>query len=51
MARTAQAAVYEAPNGPFVLKAYPLRAARAGEVLVRELMAIICRSACALAIA
>ena len=30
MARTAQAAVYEAPNGPFILKTYPLRAARAG---------------------
>ena len=44
MARTAQAAVYEAPHGPFVLKSYPLRAARAGEVLVRVLMATICRS-------
>ena len=44
MARTAQAAVYEAPNGPFILKTYPLRAARAGEVLVRVSMATICRS-------
>jgi hypothetical protein len=44
MARTAQAAVYEAPNGPFILKTYPLRAARAGEVRVRVSMATICRS-------
>src|SRR5689334_17510910 len=44
MARTAKAAVYEAPNTPFVIKAYPLRPAKAGEVLVRVSMSTICRS-------
>lgn len=39
MARTAQAALYEAPNGPFILN--PLRAVRAGEVLLRVAMATI----------
>jgi alcohol dehydrogenase len=37
-------AVYEAPNGPFVLREYPLRAPRAGEALVRIRMSTICRS-------
>ena len=42
--RTARAMVYEAPNTPFVAKEYPLRAARAREVLVRITMSTICRS-------
>jgi putative phosphonate catabolism associated alcohol dehydrogenase len=42
--RTAKAAVYEAPNTPFVLKEFPLRPARRGEVLVRVKMSTICRS-------
>lgn len=44
MTRTARAAVYEAPNTPFVIKEYPLRPAGPGEVLVRVKMATICRS-------
>jgi NADPH:quinone reductase-like Zn-dependent oxidoreductase len=44
MGRTARAAVYEAPNGPFVLKAYPLRDVRAREALARVTMSTICRS-------
>lgn len=44
MTRTARAAVYEAPNTPFVIKEYPLRPAAASEVLVRVKMATICRS-------
>ncbi len=42
--RTARAVVYEAPNTPFVVKEYPLREARAREVLVRITMSTICRS-------
>lgn len=42
--RTARAAVYEAPNTPFILKEYPLRPVKAGEVLVRVTMSTICRS-------
>lgn len=42
--RTAKAAVYEAPNVPFVLKEFPLRPAKRGEVLVRVAMSTICRS-------
>jgi alcohol dehydrogenase len=42
--RTARAAVYEAPNTPFVLKEFPLRPAKRGEVLVRVTMSTICRS-------
>ncbi len=42
--RTAKAAVYEAPNTPFVLKEYPLRPVKSGEVLVRVTMSTICRS-------
>ncbi len=42
--RTAKAAVYEAPNTPFILKEYPLRAAKPREVLVRVTMSTICRS-------
>ncbi|MDX1487215.1 MAG: zinc-binding dehydrogenase [Acidiferrobacterales bacterium] len=42
--RTAKAAVYEAPNTPFLIKEYPLREAGPGEVLVRVTMSTICRS-------
>ena len=42
--RTAKAAVYEAPNTPFVLKEFPLRPVQRGEVLVRVAMSTICRS-------
>ena len=42
--RTAKAAVYEAPNTPFVLKEFPVRPTRRGEVLVRVTMSTICRS-------
>src|ERR1700746_2857906 len=42
--RTARAAVYEAPNTPFVLKEFPLRPVKRGEVLVRVSMSTICRS-------
>lgn len=44
MPHTAKAAVYDAPNAPFVLKEYPLRPVKAGEVLVRVSMSTICRS-------
>jgi D-arabinose 1-dehydrogenase-like Zn-dependent alcohol dehydrogenase len=42
--RTAKAAVYDAPNTPFVLRDYPVRPVKAGEVLVRVTMSTICRS-------
>ena len=42
--RTARAAVYDAPNTPFVIRRYPLRDARSDEVLVRVTMSTICRS-------
>jgi alcohol dehydrogenase len=44
MTRTGKAVVYDAPNAPFVVREYPLRPARAGEVLVRIRMSTICRS-------
>ena len=44
MMRTGHAAVYEAPNTPFVLKEFPVRPAKRGEVLVRVTMSTICRS-------
>jgi D-arabinose 1-dehydrogenase-like Zn-dependent alcohol dehydrogenase len=44
MTRTAKAAIYEAPNTPFVIKSYPLRPAKSGEVLVKITMSTICRS-------
>jgi putative phosphonate catabolism associated alcohol dehydrogenase len=44
MGRTARAAVYEAPNTPFILKEYPLRPAGPREVLARVTMSTICRS-------
>ena len=37
-------AVYDAPNGPFVLRDFPLREPRHGEALVRIRMSTICRS-------
>jgi alcohol dehydrogenase len=43
-ARTARAAVYAAPNAPFAIKSYPLRAAGKREVLVRVSMSTVCRS-------
>jgi putative phosphonate catabolism associated alcohol dehydrogenase len=42
--RTAKAAIYEAPNTPFVIREYPLRPVQAREVLVRVKMSTICRS-------
>ena len=44
MIRTARAAVFEAPNTPFVIKEYPIRDCHAGEVLARISMSTICRS-------
>jgi alcohol dehydrogenase len=44
MTRSAKAAIYEAPNTPFVIKSYPLRPAKPGEVLVKITMSTICRS-------
>ncbi|MFQ6022083.1 MAG: zinc-binding dehydrogenase [Acidiferrobacterales bacterium] len=44
MTATARAAVYEAPNTPFIIKEYPLRDVGPGEVLVRITMSTICRS-------
>lgn len=43
-ARSGKLAVYDAPNQPFVIREYPLRAPHAGEVLVRIRMSTICRS-------
>ena len=44
MNRTGRAVVYPAPNAPFEVREYPVRDARAGEVLVRISMSTICRS-------
>jgi alcohol dehydrogenase len=44
MVRTGKAAVYAAPNAPFLIKEYPLRAVHPDEVLVRITMSTICRS-------
>ena len=44
MGRSARAAIYEAPNTPFIIKEYPLRPAGPREVLVRVTMSTICRS-------
>ncbi len=44
MTRTGRAVVYEAPNTPFVIREYPVRDVRPGEVLVRITMSTICRS-------
>ena len=37
-------AVYDTPKAPFELKSFPIRAPRAGEVLVKIRMSTICRS-------
>ena len=44
MKRAGKAAVYEAPNTPFIIKEYPLRPVKVDEVLVRVSMSTICRS-------
>lgn len=44
MTKTGRAAVYEAPNEPFVIREYPVRDVKPGEVLTRVTMATICRS-------
>jgi putative phosphonate catabolism associated alcohol dehydrogenase len=44
MGRTGRAAIYEAPNAPFLVKEYPVRPVRAREALVRVTMSTICRS-------
>jgi len=44
MSKTGRAVVYEKPNAPFEVREYPVRDARAGEVLVRITMSTICRS-------
>ncbi len=44
MTRTARAAVYDAPNTPFVIKDLPMRDVHDDEVLVRVTMSTICRS-------
>lgn len=44
MTRTGRAVVYEAPNTPFVIREYPVRDVRPGEILVRITMSTICRS-------
>lgn len=42
--KTGRAAVYDAPNTPFVIREFPVRDVRDGEVLVRITMSTICRS-------
>jgi len=44
MSKTGRAVVYDEPNAPFQVREYPVRDARAGEVLVRITMSTICRS-------
>ena len=44
MKKTGRAAVYEAPNEPFVIREYAVREVTDGEALVRITMATICRS-------
>lgn len=44
MNKTGRAVVYEKPNAPFEVREYPVRDARAGEVLVHITMSTICRS-------
>lgn len=44
MTDTGKVAVYDAPNQPFVIRDYPLRPPRPGELLVRVRMSTICRS-------
>lgn len=42
--KTARAAVYDAPNEPFVVRKFPVRDVNPDEVLVRVTMSTICRS-------
>ena len=44
MSKTGRAVVYDEPNAPFEVREFPVRDARAGEVLVRVTMSTICRS-------
>lgn len=44
MTRTGRAAVYDAPNEPFVIREFPVRDVKPGEALVRITMSTICRS-------
>ena len=44
MSKIGRAVVYDEPNAPFQVREYPVRDARAGEVLVRITMSTICRS-------
>jgi len=44
MPTSGRVAVYETPNGPFLLQSHPLRQPAVGEVLVRIRMSTICRS-------
>lgn len=44
MVTSGRLAVYEKPKAPFELKSFPIRAPRAGEVLVKIRMSTICRS-------
>lgn len=44
MVKTGRLAVYDRPKAPFELKSFPIRAPRAGEVLVKIRMSTICRS-------
>ena len=44
MTKTGRAAVYDAPNQPFVIREYPVRDVKPDEVLTRVIMATICRS-------
>ncbi|HAA91708.1 MAG TPA: hypothetical protein DCE33_04645, partial [Rhodospirillaceae bacterium] len=44
MPKIGRAAVYDAPNEPFVIREFPVRGVHADEVLVRITMSTICRS-------
>jgi len=44
MVTSGRLAVYDKPKAPFELKSFPIRAPRAGEVLVKIRMSTICRS-------
>lgn len=44
IARSGKLVVYDAPSTPFEIREFPLRAPRAGEVLVKIRMSTICRS-------
>ncbi len=44
MVKSGRLAVYDAPNPPFEVRSFPIRAPRAGEVLVKIRMSTICRS-------